>query len=511
MNSSQSRPEIYRVLIHPAMSISVSATGILAAVWLIGVNLGIPAPRIGTIVAIILAPFLEAVVGNVVYRKRAGIANRVRELVIYLLLVYAGFSLARGGPLAARFTPTPDQILPVVSVALTWLIAFAFHNRLRGREALLRTFHGAHGAELRHAVLDRQHDMALTVGQLRKARSLIGTVFVVLCMLAIFGSLDFFGVSVLRAGSGAFVCLVLYGISSISVIGTLNMFIEEYAANGEGLTVPIRFQRRRSLAAAALIAFVLVLAFALSRAESLLPLEAIADFFRWLAGLFEREPADMEPPPALQQRPQQQPSSDITEMLQDLEANEPPLWLRVLARLLERLAVSTLIVGGLVLLFGPLFSRSFRHALTQLKPGQFIRELLRNLRRRLRILGKFLKYGLRRGRRGRDSEDDAAGEPPDAWRASQWRPGLRKRRQMDRVVRVFVDVTRWGEKHGLRYRRTDAAREYLVKIAELRPERYADAISVAETFCEARFSRHTVPGDRMREYVRAAKRITSNE
>ena len=55
--------------------------------------------------------------GNILYRQRAGIGNRVRELVIYLIVVYAVFSLPRGGPLGQRFLPGFEQVLPVLAAA----------------------------------------------------------------------------------------------------------------------------------------------------------------------------------------------------------------------------------------------------------------------------------------------------------------------------------------------------------------------------------------------------------
>jgi predicted secreted protein len=512
MNSSRFKPELYRVLIHPAMSVSVSASGILAAIWLVAVNFGVASPGLGIIAAVIVATLLEAAVGNILYRQRAGIGNRVRELVIYLIVVYAVFSLPRGGPLGQRFLPGFEQVLPVLAAAAAWLVAFVFHNRLRGREALLRAFAGKHGSELRHAVLDRQHDMAQTVGQLRNARRLIGGLFAVLCFLAVFGSIDPLGLSVLRAGSGAFVVLVVYGISAVAVVGNLNTFIDEYAANGEGIAVPLRFQRRRAVLAATVIAIVLFVAFALARNRSVLPLEAIVDFFRWLGSLFESEPNEGYEPPSFESPGQQQQlPPELLELLEDTEEHEPPLWLRVLAELLRRLALSALVVGAALLIFGPLFSKTFRAALRDLKPGAFLKGLWSDLRRRLRILGRFLRHGFRRRRQGDTDEEAEERTEDERWRERRWKPGLRKRRQMDRVVQVFLEVARWGERHGVSYHRTEGPHEYLARIATIRPERYPDARVVAETFCEAKFSRHLVPKERMREYVRSARRIARSE
>lgn len=511
MNSSRFKPELYRVLIHPAMSVFVSSSGILAAIWLVVVNFGVASPGAGVITAVVVATLLEAAVGNILYRQRAGIGNRVRELVIYLVVLYAVFSLARSGPLAQRFLPDFEQVLPILAAAAAWLVGFVFHNRLRGREALLRAFSGKHGSDLRHAVLDRQHDMAQTVGQLRNARKLIAGLFAVLCFLAVFGSIDPLGLSVLRPGSGAFVVLVVYGISAIAVVGNLNTFIDEYAANGEGIAVPLRFQRRRAVLATGVIVVVLVIAFVMARNRSVLPLEAIVDFFRWLGSLFEREPNESYEPPSFEAPQQQQLPPELLDILEDAEEREPPLWLRVLAELLRRLALSALVVGVVLLIFGPLFSKSFREALRDLKPGTFLKGLWNDLKRRLRILRRFLRHGLRRRRAGQEEESSAEESGDERWRERQWKPGLRKRRQMDRVVQVFLEVASWGEKHGVSYHRTEGTHEYLARIATVRPERYPDTIAVADTFCEAKFSRHLVPREQMREYVRSARRITKNE
>ena len=503
MSSSRFRPELYRTLIHPLMSVAVSANAVLASLWLASAIVGLGSPGFGIVTVVLLASLVEATVGNLLYRERAGIANRVRELIIYLVIVYLVASLSRPGPLSGRLEPALPQIVPVAAAAFTWLIAFVFHNRLRGREALLRAFHGKHDEELRHAVLDRQHDMTLTVAELRQARKLIGGFFFVLCLLAVFGSFDFMPDQVPATAAGAFVLLILYGVTAIATMGALNIFMEEYAANGEGIAVPVRFGRRRAILVTVLIVGVFALAFALSRSQSLLPLDAIARFFEWLASRFARDGAERE---ALDlprfSAPGMNPA--LAELMAQTEEYQPPLWIRLLMRLIGRLVVATLIVAALVLVFGPLFSPSFRDALRRFRPADFLRDLWSRWRLRWRVLKRLIRIGRRR----RQTDNDA---PADADRLSGrdalWKPSLRKRRQMDRVVTVFVSVTAWGARHGLTYRRSEAAHDYLGRIAALYPETYPDARVVADIFCEARFGRELVSFARMREYAQAARRI----
>ena len=133
MKSSSPRPELFRTLLHPAISVAVSTSAVLAALSLIARLAGVSGPRSLTVAVVVVAPLVEATVGNLLYSERAGIGNRARELVIYLLLAYALFSLVRPGPLVARFEPSIEQVLPLLAAGIAWLHAFGMHNRRRGR------------------------------------------------------------------------------------------------------------------------------------------------------------------------------------------------------------------------------------------------------------------------------------------------------------------------------------------------------------------------------------------
>ena len=513
MKSSSPRPELFRTLLHPAISVTVSTSSVLAALLLLAQLAGVSGPRGLTVAAVIVAPLVEAAVGNLLYAERAGIGNRVRELIIYLLLAYAVFSLVRPGPLADRFAPSAVQIVPLLAAGAAWLYAYGIHNRLRGREGLLRTFHGKHGDLLRHALIERQHDMALTVRELRRARGAVAAGFLFLSGLAVITATGIFTSSDLPGLSWGFILLCVNGAVSALTIGALNTFIDEYAVNGVGLSVPFRFQRRRLVAGGIVVLVALAGAFALSRRESLLPLESIAAFFRWFGGLFDRGrmPPLPQPAPESIQSPSQY--ELMLRMLGDIEPNIPPLWVRLLAELLRRLIVAVGAAVVAVLIFGPIFSPAFRAGLKQFRPKQALRDLLYRFRRQAVVLARWLRTRLLFGRRGgarRDSADSAhlAGNRT-ATTGKGWKPSMVKRRQMDRVAAVFASVVKWGSGHGLVYRPCEGAREFLCRVADLYPEHGGVAQTCARTFWEARYSRHMVPLKGMREYVRAARRITA--
>lgn len=508
MSSSYGRPETFRLIVHPALAVFVSVTSTLSIVWLISRFMGLASPGVLTIVSVVVAPLVEAGIGNLLYRERAGVANRVRELIIMLLLLYAIASLVRSGPFGLRFIPSGAQLVPVAAAAFSWLQASGIHSRLRGRESLLRGFQGLHGEELRHALVDRQHDMAVTVRELRGVkRSVMGTVLFT-CGLAIAAA---FVPSVgLPMMSAAFVMLVANIAVSIVVIGVVSSFLDEYEANGVGIAVPYRILRRRTLVVIPIVLVAVVLALILARPDDLLPFDRVLAFFRWFLSLFERGVGQISPP-EIRQLPRSPISPELLRQLLEESAREgPPLWLRVLAVLFRRLAVALLVVTAATLTFGPLLSRDFRAALKRVHLRDSLRRLVQRVRARFVILVRWLGMISRRKRHAAPAPGKPALVTSETVSTGKtWRPSILKRRQMDRAVSVFQAIAEWGSKHGTRYRPNEGAREYLARLADIKPECSRDLDVCGESFWIARYSRLYLPRKQMRAYVAAARRITA--
>jgi hypothetical protein len=510
MSSLSGRPELYRSVVHPAISVGVTVTTMMAALLLLARLAGIGLPRTLTIFLVVGAPLVEASVGNILFAERAGIGNRAREFIIYLLLAYLLLSVVRTGPFAARFTPSPEHALPLVAIALAWIEAFGIHNRLRGREALLRRFHGLFGEDLRHALVDRQHDMATIVRDLRHVRSTAATGMAVVFLIAFVAGSGLVPGSNLPVRSFAFVVLMLQAGVSLWAIGLLNSFMEEYSANGVGIAVPFRFQRRQMLTALPVILVILLGALIVARPNDLLPFDRVLAFFRWFAGLFERDAQPVPrplPPPSIEQ-------SDYYETLRELMAGTevtPPLWLRVLGILLRRLAIALGVVTAFLVVFGPLFSAEFRAALRRVGLRKKLKLWFSGIRRQLVLVFRWIGLRLARRRRLDAGTDAAEVSYPSPKRHVGWTPSFAKRRQMDRAVSVFVSIAGWGTRRGIVYRPSEGARDYLRRVAEVAPERYTDTALCADVFWEARYSRDRVSRRRMQDYVAAAKRITATD
>lgn len=505
MSSSFPKPELYRLVVHPAVSVSVSTTTVLAGVLLLSRMAG-SGPAAITIAAVILAPLVEASVGNLLFQERAGLGNRARELVIYVLLVYAAASMLRPARLVDRFVPSPDQLVPVAASAVAWFQAFGIHTRMRGREGLLRRFGGKSGTELRHALVERQHDMALTVRELKAMRAAILSSTVLIGSLATAAALVP-GVG-LPIGSAAFAAVFLNVVAALVSLALTHGFIDEYEANGAGLSVPYTYQRRRLVVAALLVGLTGIGALLLSRPGDLLPFERIVAFFRWLISLFEPRESD----PISLEFPRQVNNPMGFELLRrQLLAREEvvaPLWMRMFAVMLRRLAIAIGVATGIALVFGPLLSRDFRNGVSKLSLQRILRNLSRRFRRRFVILVRWL-------RSRRRAKPDRAPEPvqvvetvSDSGRIG-WRPGVMKRRQMDRAVAVFLTIAGWGAARGVSYHRSLGAQEYLAELAAVVPKCSEDLQFCRQVFWLARYSRIYVTRKRMRAFIAAAKRVTA--
>ncbi len=498
--------ELYRSVLHPTAAATVAWLSVVAGIYLTGGLVPGWTPPVMLAVLAVLAAVVEAVVGTLLQAHRAGGFARLRELALLLLVTYPIVSLVGPGPFGARFSPSVRHLAWLSVITLSWGIAYSLHRLLHGREGLLATFRDLRGEPLRAAIIERQRYMAAIIGELRRTRNIGGVLATLLAALVI--------TSVL-VGSGAwqgvspagFVLFVLYSLCYVGLLAVVHAFIDEYAANGEGISVPATILRRRFLAAAGVVSAAALAAFLMSRNRSVLSLQMIADFFAWLRSFFQ--PSGEPPPPEFLTQTQTPGwSPEVIEMLREMEQQEPSLFLQILVRLLQRAVVAIAAAAVVLFIFGPLFSRSFRSRLRALRPAELIRTAWLRLFRRLSLWWRFLKW---RARHRRSEQKRNGGGPPDAGALPEGDAELqryRKRRQTDRVVGAFLAVVRWARRHGVRYRESQGAGEFLSLIRTRHPELMDATGTVIEVFNEAKYSPALVPHRRMRSYHRAVREIT---
>jgi hypothetical protein len=299
---------------------------------------------------------------------------------------------------------------------------------------------------------------------------------------------------------------VLHALGGLFALGLLNSFVQEQLLVGQGMVVGLRFERRRVVFLAALLVTAGFLTLLAARDASLLPLSALLAFLQRLAGLLRfRHNAEL--------------SQNVQKLLTDqqqyyrlLQAQEQARANPVALLLLELLRRLFLSLGGAALflfLVSPLLSPEFLSRLRELHP-------LRALRERLRRLGRGLRRGLQSllawlrfaGRRRLPLEEDASREEQRRRLGLAGGPlSLRKRVQMGRVLRAFLQLLQWGETLGIRRWPANTPQEYTGRLAAALPERAEELGFVTEVFEEVMFSRHLVASGRTARYFDSIRRL----
>jgi hypothetical protein len=83
----------------------------------------------------------------------------------------------------------------------------------------------------------------------------------------------------------------------------------------------------------------------------------------------------------------------------------------------------------------------------------------------------------------------------------------RKRLQMSRVLRAYLQLLEWGESSGVPHRGFDAPREYASRLASVFPDRSGQLALVTEVLEEALFSTHLLAGERIAAYFSTVREI----
>jgi len=178
----------FRSYKHPLISVSVPFLFMWLATWLL--RAAIPAlGRIPGVYPLLLlaAALSETAVANYLALKRAqGLLPRLRELIVILLFSFLFLKLVNGDLFRGDWTlARVDLVLPILLVAVEWLLAFVVHAALRERELLLSLVVGKEGNELKECFRQMGTEAGNSLAGLTRARTLV-LVFQALAFLGMF-------------------------------------------------------------------------------------------------------------------------------------------------------------------------------------------------------------------------------------------------------------------------------------------------------------------------------------
>jgi hypothetical protein len=496
---------LHRSTVHPLIAISIPALFLLCLDSIarsIFPALAFPPPLFFLVLLAVGAE--EAVMANVLFVERAGIPARLRELLAVMVIVWLALAALRGIQTQRVMLAHVDFIYPLGLTLAQWISVWALHRCLREREILLSAVAGRKGEEMLHALRDASLQAEISARSLRAVK-LVEALF----QAVIFILLLFAAALKVPMRLAALVLAASHALFGFLVTGTMNMYVQDQLLLGEGIVVPARFQWSRlgTIAAVPLVSIPLVLL--LSRNDAPLPLSALLALLERLFRSFPAIPIWSLLDPVRTILEQQQRYAEMTRTIAG--ASPTPLLLLFLF-ILGRLIRITFILGLYFFLVSPLLSEDFLASVRRRSFFDFVRRKLDDFLRACRRLARRIRTWLASvGRDGpkRRSNDAEIGARTAAYGLASHALPRRKRLQMSRVLRAWLQLLEWGESRGVPCRGFDAPREYSSRLAALFPDKSGELTLVTEVLEESLFSTHLLSGQRIAAYfstVRAIRR-----
>jgi len=488
---------LQRGTVHPLMAIFIPLLSLVGLDAVLRAMLPfLPSPPV------LLYPFLlftaleEAVVGNILFKERASLWARLRELVLMLIIALLYLLLIK------RFTQW--KILYSLSLVLIqWLSSAAIHASLREREILLSALAGKRGGELahafRHSSLQAEIAMQAMSNVKRLALFYQGFLFCLLIWAAIRG---------IPLVSWVKWAAFLQAACGLLCIGLINLFIESQLLLGEGIGVPLRMEKRRALFILSLLAVGILLVLLAAGETSPLPLSALLAFLEKLLSLFRFK---VDPQwiqnlhTALEERRRYY---ELLLGLQPFRGGAAYLLLLLLVEILRRVFLTGFAVALFLFMAAPLLSESFLQSLRELKPFAFLRrKLLAFAVACMRLLRVLLHWWRSLDQANRALPAEQA-PPREKHRSRQRvRISLRKRVQMSRVLKAFLRLLKCGESRGVRYYPSNAPCEYALRLQAAIPGSVSALNFIIEILEEVLFSPHLVAAQRVNRYFQLIRSL----
>ncbi len=296
-------------------------------------------------------------------------------------------------------------------------------------------------------------------------------------------------------------------VSSPTVVAIMRVYTQNQLLLGEGVVVPDRMEGRRLIALSIIVAGAIPVAVLSARNSSLLPLSFILGLLEKLSGFFSLQ---LSEDAARRLYEILRPRTGYGNLFQQYPGGmEITPGMILFGEALRRLLVTGIVAVVYFFLISPLLSEEFLDSLRRRRPIAF-------LRRRLRELIEFWKRMVRRfrewlawrgsGRRILRSEAEGvrlAGEGL----SERDKLSMRKRIQVGRLVKAFLRLLRWADRHGVSYRDYETLLEFSTRLLPVVPESRPEVSLIVDVLEEALFSTHIVSAERVARYYTAIRGI----
>jgi hypothetical protein len=434
----------------------------------------------------IIVPFVfavEAVMStNSIEKSRSSAAAvRIREVVV-LLLVSAGAFLFLGGYIAAGvFNPIrADVIYGMVVTFVAWILVVGVHSLLKRRETFLKLLVGKQaGEELQEAARSANTESGEADEAVRKIRS--RTI-----------ALTFLGVLFFMLGAAA-------GIDSLPLLGrivTAQLIVAAFAvlaANGwlwensslaEGVASVHRTLARRFRVAVFLSAVVVLISIPLAGDDAIVPPSVIDEFMRRATNQLDRNmERGINTSDLFRERRQVQDEA-IPGERQSLAGAEQNQTTQQIARVVGFVLLGAIGLGVLYFLISPLFSKDARQRFKSFNPKRMITDFFGRVRDAfqgfIRSIKELFQSSKRAFGEARKAVQNFRENSSLFQRRSRRSGGAKRQKEVSKLLRSYIKLTKWGEKAGYTYQSWMGPFYYTNRLAAMVPTQ-ADQLKAAGT------------------------------
>ncbi len=424
--------------------------------------------------------------GNLRKKVHLEFSALIREGILIIVFVYIIASLSKGIFAINAFIPAPINVTAVILASSQWLFTAYIQSVLRNREYFLLEINGKSGIELQNAVRDTQTlSQDSIIGMKRVSRIVNGLAATVLI----------YWLSIKAYGLNISTLALTFSLLSIILPFIVHLFKIQFIADqyhaGEGLYVDRKLQSQRLVFGAYILIVSCILALALSRNTSLLPLSWIEAFFDWLSSLFKGQDGIYN----LDYLSNIQADDSLVALREAMEARETidlsHIWLF--------LKIVGLSVTGFFLIWfiiKPLFSKHLYKVFKNFSFISFIKQ-------------KFRAFIVLFSRRNKQEYSDPTYDLENLTIVKKRLDSItnsnknkKKQREIGILVKYFFKLIHWGFEKGKPFLSSMTPYEYVSSLTELPEINKQLCLEIGYSFEEALYSNSSLHPADIRAFIR---------
>jgi hypothetical protein len=403
------------------------------------------------------------------------------------------------------FYDTPQLLIfSAVLLFLQWILAHYIFNRFKDYWEFMHCVQDYRGSSLGQKL--RSYSL-LVADSVKSLRSLRKTMYILMMMIFCFTMILLLAGIELKLLSLtaclAFIIITLFFTSRMSI------YLDEYRFYTEGIPLPAKFKQKR-LAYALIIFFLSILfLFPLLKDRSLFPPAYLLIALNWIIRLFPLINFKIKIPRHLfeENREYSIPETDFNH-----EYQESPLIkdLTALLNILALVIAGLVILGVLYFLFKPLFKRGIKNLLKGKHPlALIIKKIILAFLLFKKLAREIIQALIELFSPVKKRHSLLAGPGVSPALLKPERIGFKKRLQINRILRAFLVLIKWGKSLKIDFYPTLGPKEYVCLLVNKLPEKSSGLRFIADTFEEAVFSDHLIARATIKTYMYQIKEITA--